>query len=126
MLPLQSTLAEMTGMYRMYPDLVSMPPLRISRRFAIFQELERDATDKVQSIFNKIDRELYLDEESSNSNSNLDPFPMSRLPREVKEECDIWRNRFPHLRFDFNDVTVTWHDDAKRTKRKRTLSYNIE
>jgi hypothetical protein len=61
------------------------------------QELERDATERVRSIFNKIDADLYMEDPASclDPNSKLDPSP---LPKEVKEECKIWRNKFPHLR----------------------------
>ena len=55
-----------------------------------FQELEKETTDRVRAMFNDIDDILY--------SSNDDDVKGSGLSREILEECEIWKLKFPHLR----------------------------
>lgn len=72
-------------------------------------ELEKETTDKVKALFEKIDHCLYQDGPNENGDDDIDEDERPRtsdsfgsvnpcLSEEMKGECAIWRQRFPHLR----------------------------
>ena len=63
-------------------------------------ELEKETTDKVKSLFKSIDACLFEDGDDSRPNTS-DSFRSSFDPclsEELQNECAIWKERFPHLR----------------------------
>ena len=79
-------------------------------------ELEKETTDKVKALFEKIDHCLYQDglNEIGDYDNDEDERPRTSdsfgsvdrvnpcLSEEMKGECAIWRQRFPHLRYFLN------------------------
>ena len=79
-------------------------------------ELEKETTDKVKALFEKIDHCLYQDGPNENGDDDNDEDERPRtsdsfgsvdrvnpcLSEEMKGECAIWRQRFPHLRYFLN------------------------
>ena len=51
-------------------------------------ELEKEATQTVKSIFTEIDSVLYSENDGETT----------ELTKEILEECQLWKSRFPHLR----------------------------
>lgn len=66
-------------------------------------ELEKETSDKVKALFQAIDHCLYQDanhqedEQRPDTSDSFRSFQPS-LSEELKQECEIWRQKFPHLR----------------------------
>lgn len=64
-------------------------------------ELEKETSDKVKALFQAIDHCLYQDGDSEDARPDTsDSFRSFKpsLSEELKAECQIWRDKFPHLR----------------------------
>ena len=58
-------------------------------------ELEREATETVRDLFEDVDDVLFADGDGEEGGGPARGGPMSR---ELRQECGIWRERFPHMR----------------------------
>ena len=63
-------------------------------------ELEKEASETVKDLFEDIDDVLFGD---GGGEGRLRGGPLSK---ELRQECDIWRQRFPHLRLVGTPATV--------------------
>ena len=65
-------------------------------------ELEKETTDKVKALFESIDHCLYDDGADENDRPKTSDSFQSQAPSlstELQNECAIWKQRFPHLRY---------------------------
>lgn len=66
-------------------------------------ELEKETTDKVKALFKSIDACLFSDGDHDSRPNTSDSFRSSSfhpgLSEELRNECAIWKERFPHLRY---------------------------
>ena len=56
-------------------------------------ELEREASETVRDLFEDIDDVLFADGGGGTPGSSRGP-----MSEELRQECDIWSERFPHIR----------------------------
>lgn len=77
--------------------------------FPYTQELEKDTTEKVAELFQEIDNYLFASENYKQSNES------ATLSLELQQECDLWKQRYPHLRY-FN---------ADESQRNLSTSFSL-
>lgn len=105
-------------------------------------ELEKETTDKVKALFEKIDHCLYQDGPNENGDDDNDEDERPRtsdsfgsvdrvnpcLSEEMKGECAIWRQRFPHLRVIGKGILSNYYqvqNVPKRLNNAKSLNDSI-